>query len=99
MSVPTSFPERRMYPVVFIVDTSGSMLGDGKMDVVNPALAVAIEALAKREDPDVEISVALITYGDQATLAKSPTPAAELQYLPLRARWEIRDGERESFSC
>lgn len=85
MPVPTSFPERRMYPVVFIVDTSGSMLDDGKIDVVNQALAVAIEALAKREDPDVEISIALITYGDQATLAENPTPAADFQFFPLRA--------------
>lgn len=61
---------RRPYPVVFLVDTSGSMADDGKISVLNESLRGALGLLASIDDPDLELWCAVISFGAEAeTLA------------------------------
>lgn len=58
---------RAALPVVFVVDSSGSMAG-GRMHTVNASLASAITTLASLETTLHDIQVAVVTFGSGAAL-------------------------------
>jgi uncharacterized protein YegL len=82
MVVNVRSAQRRPYPVVFLLDTSGSMADDGKIAVLNEALRGSIELLRSIDDPDLEIWCAVIGFGSQAETIAGWTPIDELS-LPL----------------
>ncbi|MCB9647337.1 MAG: von Willebrand factor type A domain-containing protein [Deltaproteobacteria bacterium] len=66
-------PEAERLPVnlVFLVDTSGSMSGSDRLDLVKDTLRVALDALDERDQ------VAITTYAGSVALVLPPTPATE----------------------
>jgi uncharacterized protein YegL len=82
MVVNVRSTQRRPYPVVFLVDTSGSMADDGKIAVLNEALRGSIELLCSIQDPDLEIWCAVIGFGSHAETIAGWTPVEQLS-LPL----------------
>lgn len=85
MVVATADLPRRVYPVVFVVDTSGSMADDAKIDVLNQALQGAVARLASGADPEFDLHVAVIVYGDGAELVQPLAPARSVSLPRLEA--------------
>lgn len=76
----------RVLPVILMVDISGSMKVDGKIDALNSAVAEMIPSLAAESDSRVEINVAIITFGgDEAVLHLGLTPAHDVSWKQLCA--------------
>jgi uncharacterized protein YegL len=85
MPVTVTSPDRRMYPVVFLLDTSGSMVDDGKIEVLNASLRGALDVLRPINDPDVEIWVAVITFNTNSELHTPLTLIDDVVLRPLTA--------------
>jgi uncharacterized protein YegL len=60
MPVKTNEPTRRLFPVYFLIDASGSMREDGKWKVLNDLLAQCLGQLKEKPDPDFEIVVTIV---------------------------------------
>jgi uncharacterized protein YegL len=86
MAVTVVPQQRRPYPVVFLVDTSGSMADDGKIVVLNEALKGAISLLASINDPELELWCAIISFGSQAELRSGLAPIEQISLPPLQAK-------------
>lgn len=80
----TSTP-RRPYPVVFLLDTSGSMADDGKIAVLNEALKGAVEVLRSINDSDLELWCAVVRFGTHAETIARWVPIEDLSISPLTA--------------
>lgn len=85
MVVNVRSTQRRSYPVVFLLDTSGSMADDGKIAVLNEAMRGAIELLRSIDDPELELWCAVIAFGSEATTIAEWAPIEELTLGPLTA--------------
>lgn len=77
--------EARPLPVLLILDVSGSMSVDGKIDALNQAVKEMIEEFTKQEDHQAEIHVGIITFGGQARIHQELTPANEITWTPMGA--------------
>lgn len=78
--------EARPLPVVLLVDTSGSMRAEGKIEALNAGLAELVETLRQEDDGTGAIHVAVIAIGgDAAELTVPLTPVEELTLPPLQA--------------
>src|SRR5690349_20365516 len=76
----------RPLPVIILADVSGSMNADGKIDVLNHAIADMLRAFAGEEDLRAEIHVAGITFGgDDAQVHTALAPAREITWTPMTA--------------
>jgi uncharacterized protein YegL len=75
----------RPLPVIVLADTSGSMSVDGKIDVLNTALADMTSAFAEVEDGRAEIHLAVVTFGEATSLHIPLTPAGQAELAPLAA--------------
>lgn len=74
----------RPLPVLVLADVSGSMGQDGKIQALNDSVARMIRVFAAEESPHGEITVGVITFGnEQASLHQRVTPAAELSWTEL----------------
>ena len=60
MAVTTKEPVRRLFPVYFLVDASGSMNENGKWKVVHDLLKQCVDQLKSLPDPDFEIILTLL---------------------------------------
>ncbi len=56
--------------LTFVIDTSGSMEREGRLELVKAALRVLVDQLG-RDD-----SVSIVTFGDEARVVLGPTPAS-----------------------
>jgi uncharacterized protein YegL len=76
----------RPLPVIILADVSGSMNADGKIDVLNHAIAEMIRAFAAEEDLRAEIHVAGIAFGgDEAKVHATLAPARTISWIPMTA--------------
>lgn len=76
----------RPLPVIVLADVSGSMVANGKIDILNEALREMISTFAEEDDTRAEIHVAVITFGaDGAIMFKPLRPASELKWENLTA--------------
>jgi uncharacterized protein YegL len=76
----------RPLPVILLADASGSMSVNGKIDVMNEAIAEMIKVFAEEGDARAEIHVGAVTFGgDSANVHQPLTRASELTWLPIEA--------------
>ena len=63
--IQKSPPTRKVLPVIFLIDVSGSMRGDGKIDSVNTAMTEALEELSSKmeSNTDMEVFVNVLKFG------------------------------------
>ena len=74
----------RPLPVIMLLDTSGSMKGEGKIAALNLAASDMIRKFADEDDYEVEIQVAIITFGaEEARLHQDIIPAAKCEWHDL----------------
>lgn len=77
----------RPLPVIVLVDVSGSMSIDGKIQALNQSMREMLEALRDEDDLRAEIHVALITFGghDEVRLHLPLGPASGARWSDLPA--------------
>lgn len=93
MVVKVTPTRRRPYPVVFLLDTSGSMADDGKIAVLNEAVSGSLDLLRSIDDADLEIWCAVIGFGSGAKTLAGWTPIGDLALPPLTAGGETALGD------
>ncbi len=76
----------RPLPVVLLLDVSGSMSQDGKIDALNHAVAEMIGALAEECDSDIDVQIAVITFGGSDAALHTPlTNVEKVRWSPMSA--------------
>lgn len=75
----------RPLPIILVVDVSGSMQGEGKIQALNHAVKEMLEAFQDEADLRAEVHVAVITFGGAARLHMPLTPARRATWTDLRA--------------
>lgn len=75
----------RPLPVILLVDISGSMADEGKINVLNQSIREMLATFAKADDLRAEINVAIITFGGEAQLHSPLHPASEIAWTDLEA--------------
>lgn len=75
MALKSNLHEPRILPVLLLCDTSGSMGEHGKIETLNLAVREMLGVLASNTEPDVQIKVAVISFGGAA--AKLHLPLTE----------------------
>ncbi len=77
----------RALPVIILADTSGSMIVDGKISILNEAIQDMVSTFSQESARQAEIKVSLITFGgDFAEIHLPLAKATEIQNMrPLEA--------------
>lgn len=79
-----TLPTARPLPVLFLIDGSGSMSENGKMDAVNTAMRDLLQSLATDDARHAEVQVAAIVFSHRdATLHLPFTPVRDAQWSPV----------------
>lgn len=77
----------RSLPVILLADVSGSMSAQGKIDALNSAVAEMIASFAEEDDGQVEIRVAIITFGHGEARVHQPLqPASQVAWQNMDAK-------------
>jgi uncharacterized protein YegL len=91
---------RRQMALFFLIDTSGSMAGDGKITAVNTAMREVAAELKKLDDPtknaDSDIEIAVLEFNSDAewlTPPNKPVPVKEYVWRDLTADGSTNLGE------
>jgi len=79
----------RPLPIILVVDVSGSMQGEGKIQALNHAVKEMLEAFQDEADLRAEVHVAVITFGGAARLHMPLTPARRATWTDLRAEVHV----------
>ena len=58
-------PQARMLPVILLLDVSGSMSYDSKMDELNNSVREMIESFKKEQIVQADICVSIVTFGSE----------------------------------
>lgn len=77
MALSTNLHHPRVLPVIVLADVSGSMAEHAKIETLNLALREMLTALADTAEPDVQISVAVISFGGGGARLHTPLTAPE----------------------
>lgn len=75
----------RPLPVILMVDVSGSMAADGKIDALNAAITEMLAAFEEEDDGRAAIHLAVVSFGGTAALRVPLTPAGAVQWRPMQA--------------
>lgn len=76
----------RPLPVILLLDTSGSMLANDKIDILNTGVAEMVETLREADARTGSIRLSIITFGGEAAkLIAAHEPIASAQYQPFSA--------------
>lgn len=76
----------RILPVVLLLDTSGSMRENDKIDVLNDSVTEMIEELTEIDAGHGAITLSIITFGgDAAKIVTCNTPIDDIEFASLRA--------------
>lgn len=76
----------RPLPVVLLVDVSGSMAADGKIEALNAAVGEMLAAFSKEDNGRATIHIAVVTFGGDASLHLPLKPAGEIRWAPMHAK-------------
>jgi uncharacterized protein YegL len=85
---PGGVMARRELHFIWLLDTSGSMNSDGKIQALNVAIREAIPHLvsAARDNPNVDVRVRAMTFSDGARWhIETPTPVHDLKWIDVAA--------------
>lgn len=82
--------EPKAMPVILLLDVSGSMSYDGKIDRLNEAVRLMAESFVKAERQELFAKIAVVEFGDRAKLLHASAPYASpkdflASYQPLAA--------------
>jgi uncharacterized protein YegL len=81
----TPIPARTI-PVVLLLDTSGSMRENDKIEVLNDSVTEMIEELTETDAGHGFITLSIITFGgERADLVEAHTPVEKVRFTSLRA--------------
>ena len=80
-----AIPEARPLPVILLLDVSGSMGVDGKIESLNTAVKEMIETFKEQDDSEAEIHVGIITFGNSAQIHQEIIPASEASWNDMQA--------------
>lgn len=81
-------------PVVLLLDTSGSMAEDGKIEVLNDSVTEMIEELTEGDDGHGAITLSMVTFGKaQAKLELDNVPIANVEFASLRGNGRTPMGD------
>lgn len=84
----------RTLPVILLLDTSGSMRDNGKIEVLNDSVTEMIEELTEVDAGHGYITLSIITFGgSSAKVAIAHTPIGEVEFSTLRAGGRTPLGE------
>jgi uncharacterized protein YegL len=84
----------RTLPVVLLLDTSGSMREDDKIQILNNSVTEMIEELTEVDAGHGYITLSIITFGgDSANVAVAHKPIADVEFSSLRANGRTPLGE------
>lgn len=76
----------RPLPVIVLIDVSGSMTVDGKIQALNRAVSEMIAAFSDEQDFRAQIQVAVITFGGKGAQLHTPlTPSTEVKWREMSA--------------
>jgi len=79
-------PTARMMPVIILADVSGSMTKQGKIAILNRAIASMIQEFKDDTFGLADIHVAVITFGKLGAVHHIPlTPASKIQWEDMKA--------------
>lgn len=78
-------PQAKILPVILLLDVSGSMSYDGKMDELNSSVKEMVQSFTKEQVIQAEICVSIITFGSEVVLHTDLTPAKDITYMDLEA--------------
>ena len=98
MPIDVTTPLPRLVPVLLLVDTSGSMAADGKIDVLNDAVIRMIAVFKKMSMPGWEYSLSVISFGGIAKVHLPPTVIETVVWSPLGAVGSTPMGEAFSLA-
>lgn len=85
--------QARPLPVFLLLDVSGSMSVNGKMEALNQAAQEFLETLAAESTFRSELQVAIITFGGTAQLHLPLTQAKDARWTPMQAQGGTPLGE------
>lgn len=89
----------RPLPVIVLVDVSGSMSADGKIETLNRSLREMIVSFGSEDDLRAEVHVGVITFGGSKAEAKHPlAPASKLVWDDLKASGKTPLGAALAFA-
>lgn len=78
--------QARTLPVILLLDTSGSMRQDDKIDVLNDSVAEMIRELASVDAGHGFITLTLIAFGgESANVIQKNIPVGNIAFTPLKA--------------
>jgi Ca-activated chloride channel family protein len=77
--------QRAPAALTFVIDTSGSMDREGRLELVKDALRTLVRSLGQKD------TIAVVTFGDDARVVLGPTPASRAQEI-LGAIEQLRPG-------
>jgi uncharacterized protein YegL len=75
----------RPLPLILLLDVSGSMGQENKINDLNRAVKEMIKEFSKEESTIVEIQVAIITFGQEVKLHTNLIPASKIQWQDMSA--------------
>jgi len=76
----------RPLPVLLLLDVSGSMASDGKIEALNEAVRQMVQSFAEEAPGLAEIHVSVLTFGGaEARVHLAPTPAKGVSLQPMSA--------------
>lgn len=91
--------QARTLPVILLLDTSGSMRQDDKIDVLNESVAEMIKELASVDGGHGFITLTLITFGgESAKIIQRNSPVSSISFTPLAARGKTPMGHAFSLA-
>ncbi len=77
----------RILPVVLLLDTSGSMKEDDKIDVLNDSVTEMIDELTEVDAGHGYITLSIITFGGtEGEIVTRNVPVGDIEFASLRAR-------------
>jgi uncharacterized protein YegL len=80
-----AIPDARPLPVILMLDVSGSMGVEGKIQSLNSAVKEMISNFKEQDDSQAEIHVGIITFGGAAKFHQEILPASETTWTDLSA--------------
>ena len=78
-------PQARMLPVILLLDVSGSMKHDSKMDELNNSVREMIDSFKMEQIVQTDICVSIVTFGSAVKVHTELTPAKDIQYIDMVA--------------